>query len=103
MRFCTIIMLATVFAAPLRAVQRPAAAPTSDRDTTKAAPTPIPNETSSATDHTIRIGGQLIPYCVTAATMLPKNEKDEAIAALYYAPHCRPAATDPSPRASFLT
>src|SRR5438034_4750507 len=103
MRFCTIIMLATVFAAPLRAVQRPAAAPTSDRDTTKAAPTPIPNETSSATDHTIRIGGQLIPYRATAATMLLKNEKDEAIGALYYTAYTRTDAKDPSQRAiSFI-
>ncbi len=103
MRFCTIIMLATVFAAPLRAVQRPAAAPTSDRDTTKAAPTPIPNETSSATDHTIRIGGQLIPYRATAATMLLKNEKDEAIGALYYTAYARTDAKDPSQRAiSFI-
>src|SRR5204863_8038344 len=102
-RFYTIIMLATVFAAPLRAVQRPAAAPTSDRDTTKAAPTPIPNETSSATDHTIRIGGQLIPYRATAATMLLKNEKDEAIGALYYTAYTRPDAKDPSQRAiSFI-
>jgi len=103
MRFYTIIMLATVFAAPLRAVQRPAAAPTSDRDTTKAAPTPIPNETSSATDHTIRIGGQLIPYRATAATMLLKNEKDEAIGALYYTAYTRTDAKDPSQRAiSFI-
>src|SRR5437867_2288313 len=105
MRFYTIILLATVFAAPLPAVQRPAAAvATSDRDTTaKAAPTPIPNETSSATDHTIRIGGQLIPYRATAATMLLKNEKDEAIGALYYTAYTRTDAKDPSQRAiSFI-
>src|SRR5947199_3353 len=48
MRVYTIILVVTMFAVPLRA-QRPAAA-TTDRDTAaKAAPTPIPNETSPAT------------------------------------------------------
>src|SRR5437773_2335977 len=97
MRVYTIILVATVFAVPLRA-QRPAAA-TTDRDTAaKAAPTPIPNETSSATDHTIRIGGQLVPYRATAATMLLKNDKDESIGILYYTAYTRTDSRDPSQR-----
>jgi len=97
MRVYTIILVVTMFAVPLRA-QRPAAA-TTDRDTAaKAAPTPIPNETSSATDHTIRIGGQLVPYRATAATMILKNDKDESIGILYYTAYTRTDSRDPSQR-----
>ncbi|HEV2671162.1 MAG TPA: hypothetical protein VGU74_08730 [Gemmatimonadales bacterium] len=101
MRLCTIMLLAGLLTAPLVA-QRPntaqAAAPAAERDTTKAAPTPIPNEQSSVTDHSIRIGNQLVPYRATAATMLLKNEKDESIGVLYYTAYTRPDAKDASQR-----
>ncbi|PYP19525.1 MAG: peptidase S10, partial [Gemmatimonadetes bacterium] len=100
MRLCTIILLAGVLAAPLVA-QRPTAAQpaasAAERDTT-AKPTPIPNEQSSATDHSIRIGNQLVPYRATAATMLLKNDKDESIGVLYYTAYTRTDAKDPSQR-----
>jgi carboxypeptidase C (cathepsin A) len=88
------MFLACVLATPL-AAQRPAAP---DRDTATAAPTPIPKETSSVTDHTIRAGGQLVPYRATAATMLLKNDKDEAIGVLYYTAYTRTDAKDASQR-----
>src|SRR2546423_7363148 len=97
MRFTTITLCAATLVSPLTA-QRSAAPSGADRDTAKAAPTPIPNETSSITDHTIRIGGQLVPYRATAATMLLKNEKDESIGVLYYTAYTRSDAKDPSQR-----
>ncbi|HYX82298.1 MAG TPA: hypothetical protein VE714_07895 [Gemmatimonadales bacterium] len=97
MRLMTIVLLAGVLAAPLLA-QRPAnaVAAATDRDTTK--PTPIPNEQSYVTDHTLRVGGQLVAYRATAATMLLKNDKDEAIGVLYYTAYTRSDAKDPSQR-----
>ena len=81
MRVGTIVVTACVLAVPLMA-QNPAA---SDRDTTaKAAATPIPKEASSVTEHTIRIGNQVVAYRATAATMLLRNDKEEAIGSLYY-------------------
>ena len=98
MRLGIIVLTTCLFALPASA-QRTAAAPApAERDTTKTAPTPIPNEMSSATDHTIRIGGQLVPYRATAATMLLKNDKDEAIGALYYTAYTRTDAKDASQR-----
>src|SRR2546427_4823208 len=97
MRFCTIILVASMLATPLGAQRPNTTAAAADRDTTAKA-TPIPNEASSATDHTIRFGGQLLPYRATAATMLLKNDKDEAIGVLYYTAYTRTDARDPSQR-----
>src|SRR5207244_11178506 len=97
MRFCTIILVASMLATPLGAQRPNTTAAAADRDTTAKA-TPIPNEASSATDHTIRFGGQLVPYRATAATMLLKNDKDESIGVLYYTAYTRTDARDPSQR-----
>src|SRR5881628_186031 len=97
MRLYTVILLSSILASSLPAQRPNAAAAASDRDTT-AKPAPIPNEQSSVTDHTIRIGGQLVPYRATAATMLLKNDKDEAIGSLYYTAYTRTGAGDPSQR-----
>ena len=97
MRVGTIILTACVLAVPLTAQNTAPAA--SERDTAaKAAAAPIPKEASSVTDHTIRIGSQLVAYRATAATMLLKNEKDEAIGSLYYTAYTRTGAGDPSQR-----
>ena len=61
------------------------------------APAPAKEE-SSVTDHTIRIGGQTIPYKATAATILLKNEKDEPTALVYYTAYTRSDAKDLSQR-----
>ena len=95
MRVGTIVVTACVLAVPLMA-QNPAA---SDRDTAaKAAAAPIPKEASSVTEHTIRIGNQVVAYRATAATMLLKNDKDEAIGSLYYTAYTRTGAGDASQR-----
>src|SRR6266550_4991931 len=98
MRLGIIVLTTCVFALPMNA-QRPAPATApAERDTTKAVPTPIPNEMSSVTDHTIRVGGQLVPYRATAATMLLKNDKEESVGVLYYTAYTRSDAKDPSQR-----
>src|SRR5258705_4265226 len=98
MRVGTIILMACVLAVPLTAQNTAPAA--SERDTAaKAAAAPIPKEASSVTDHTIRIGSQLVAYRATAATLLLKNDKDEAIGSLYYTAYTRTApGGDPSQR-----
>src|SRR6516225_5798044 len=67
------------------------------------APATPPKEESSVTDHTIKIGGQTIPYKAMAATILIKNEKDEPTALIYYTAYTRSDAKDMSQRpVSFL-
>jgi carboxypeptidase C (cathepsin A) len=73
-----------------------------DKPADAATPTPAKEE-SSVTDHTIKLGGQTIPYKATAATILLKNEKDEQIALIYYTAYTRSDVKDLSQRAvSFL-
>jgi carboxypeptidase C (cathepsin A) len=93
MRLATIVLMGSAIAAPARA-QRPAAPA---HDTTPAT-APVPKETSSVTEHTIRIGGQLVPYRATAATLLLKNDKDEPIGSLYYTAYTRTDAREASRR-----
>jgi carboxypeptidase C (cathepsin A) len=67
------------------------------------APAAPPKEESSVTDHTIKIGGQTIPYKATAATILVRNDKDEPTALVYYTAYTRTDAKDMSQRpVSFL-
>jgi carboxypeptidase C (cathepsin A) len=66
-------------------------------------PGPPPKEDSSVTDHTIKIGGQTIPYKATTATILIKNEKDEPTALIYSTAYTRSDVKDMSQRPiSFL-
>src|SRR5260370_13857490 len=46
-------------------------------------PSPAPKEESAVTEHTIRIGGQNIPYKATARVRLLKNAKDQPTAMVY--------------------
>ena len=55
-------------------------------------------EESSVTDHTIKIGGQSIPYKATAQTILLKDEKGEPTALLYSTAYTRSDVKDPSQR-----
>jgi carboxypeptidase C (cathepsin A) len=92
---CTIAFQATVRAQDKDA--KPA-----DKPADAATPAPAKEE-SSVTDHTIKLGGQTIPYKATAATILLKNEKDEQIALIYYTAYTRSDVRDLSQRpVSFL-
>jgi carboxypeptidase C (cathepsin A) len=63
----------------------------------------LPKEESSVTDHSIKIGGQTIPYKATAATILLKNDKDEPTALIYSTAYTRSDVKDLSQRpVSFL-
>lgn len=68
-------------------------------DATAAKPPEIPKEESSVTEHTIRIGGQTIPYKATAQTILLKDDKGEPAALLYSTAYTRSDVKDPSQRA----
>ena len=57
-----------------------------------------PKEESSVTDHSIKIGGQTIPYKATAQTILLKNDKGEPVALLYSTAYTRNDVKDPSTR-----
>jgi len=60
-------------------------------------------EEVSTTDHTIRIGGQTIPYKATASTTLLKNDKGDATGLLYSVAYTRTDVKDLSMRPiSFL-
>ena len=65
---------------------------------TDSAPAAPPKEESSVTDHSIKIGGQTIPYKATAATILLKNEKDEPTALVYFTAYTRSDVKDLSQR-----
>src|SRR5712692_5036162 len=60
-------------------------------------------EDSSVTDHSIRIGGQTIPYKATASTTLLKNDKNEPTGLMYSVAYTRSDVKDISQRpVSFL-
>jgi len=60
-------------------------------------------EESSVTDHTIRLGGQAIPYKATAGFTLLKNDKGDATALMYSVAYTRSDVKDLSQRpVSFL-
>jgi len=61
-------------------------------------PVVIPKEESSVTEHTIRIGGQNIPYKATAGMLLLKNAKDEPTALVYSTSYTRSDVKDMSQR-----
>jgi carboxypeptidase C (cathepsin A) len=65
----------------------------SDKPAEATIPAPAKEE-SSITDHTIKIGGQTIPYKATAATILLKNEKDEPTALIYFTAYTRSDVKD---------
>ena len=57
-----------------------------------------PKEESSTTEHTIRIGGQVIPYKATASTILLKNDAGEPIGLMYAVAYTRSDVKDLSSR-----
>jgi carboxypeptidase C (cathepsin A) len=60
-------------------------------------------EESSVTEHSVKIGGQTIPYKATASTTLLKNEKGESTGLMYSAAYTRSDVKDLATRpVSFL-
>ena len=89
-----------VISAPSRAVF--AQGEEASKDAAKAAETKAPAETpkeeSSVTEHTIRIGGETIPYKATASTTLLKNDKGDPVALMYSTAYTRSDVKDLSQR-----
>ena len=69
-----------------------------DKKNEKPAESAPPKEESSVTEHTIRIGGQAIPYKATAQTILLKDDKGEPTALLYSTAYTRSDVKDPGTR-----
>jgi len=84
----------SVFATDLRAQEKEAKAAEKPAE----AATAPPKEESSVTDHSIKIGGQTIPYKATASTILIKNDKDEPTALIYSTAYTRSDVKDMSQR-----
>ncbi|HXJ15973.1 MAG TPA: peptidase S10 [Candidatus Polarisedimenticolia bacterium] len=89
--------------AGLAAVQQQAkeGAPAAETKAAEAKPAPeaaVPKEESSVTEHTIRIGGQTIPYKATASTILLKNDKGEPIASIFSIAYVRTDVKDSAKR-----
>ncbi len=83
--------------APEREARAPEAKPAEKCDAA------ITKEESSVTDHTIRIGGQTIPYKATASTTLLKNDKGDPTGLLYSVAYTRSDVKDLTQRpVSFL-
>lgn len=71
---------------------------TKPADAKPAPAAPEAKEESSVTEHTIRIGGQSIPYKANASTILLKNDKDEPTALIYSTAYMRSDVKDLSRR-----
>ncbi len=88
--------LASLLALPLCAQEKETKAAEKEKP---AEPTPPPpKEESSVTEHSIKIGGQTIPYKAIAGTILLKNEKDEPQALIYSTSYIRTDTKDISQR-----
>ncbi len=59
---------------------------------------PTPKEESSVTEHSIRLGGQVIPYRATASTTLLKDDKGEPTGLMYSVAYTRSDMKDLSSR-----
>jgi carboxypeptidase C (cathepsin A) len=57
-----------------------------------------PKEESSVTEHSIRVGGQLINYTATFGSILIKDDKDEPTALVFYTAYTRSDTKDMSQR-----
>ena len=75
-KFALILTLGALTTTPAFADDAPA------KDASKDAP--IPKELKSVTHHSVSIGGKSMGYDATAGTLLIKNDKDEAVASMFY-------------------
>lgn len=94
-RFFFSLLILAVAVPSLLMAQEKEAKPT---ETAAAKPPEPPKEESSVTDHTLKIGGQSIPYKATAQTILLKDDKGEPTALLYSTSYTRSDVKDPGQR-----
>lgn len=99
LRVSAAILLLALASLALRAQERTQEKETKTVEKEKPAETtPPPKEESSVAEHSIKIGGQTIPYKAIAGTILLKNEKDEPQALIYSTTYARTDAKDLSQR-----
>jgi carboxypeptidase C (cathepsin A) len=72
--------------------------PAAEKGEKPAAESAKPKEESSVTEHTIRFGGQTVPYKATAGTILLKDEKGDPTASVFYVAYTRSDVKDLSHR-----
>src|SRR5260370_31384650 len=96
--------LSSLLVLPARAQERTQEKETKTLEKEKPAePTPPPpKEESSSTEHSIKIGGQTIPYKAVAQTIMLKNEKEEPQALIYSTSYFRTDSKDPARPISFI-
>ncbi|MFZ0735871.1 MAG: hypothetical protein WCA98_13920 [Candidatus Acidiferrales bacterium] len=94
----TILFLSCGYSTSVRAQDQGKETKSAEAKPTTEPPAPPPKEESSVTDHTIKIGGQTIPYKATASTTLLKNEQDEPTALIFSIAYTRSDVKDSSQR-----
>ena len=94
------LLLASLATSPnlLQAQDKDDKAADKDKKPAEGAPPPAPKEESSVTDHSIKLGGQTIPYKATAQTIQLKDDKGEPTALVYSTAYTRSDVKDSSTR-----
>ena len=93
-----ILIFSCAFSTTVRAQEPAKDTKPADSKSATEPPAPPPKEESSVTDHTIKIGGQTIPYKATASTTLLKNDQSEPTALIFSIAYTRGDVKDPSQR-----
>ena len=94
----TLLLSLAPFASPAQERVQEKETKTVEREKPAEPTPPPPKEESSVTEHSIKIGGQTIPYKAIAGTILLKNEKDEPQALIYSTTYARSDVKDLSQR-----
>ena len=93
-----ILILSCVYCTAVAAQEQTKDAKPSESKSSTELPAPPPKEESSVTDHTIKTGGQTIPYKATASTTLLKNDQSEPTALIFSIAYTRSDVKDLSQR-----
>jgi carboxypeptidase C (cathepsin A) len=88
------LLLTTAFSVSGQERARETETKTTEREKPAEPTPPPPKEESSATEHSIKIGGQTISYKAIAGTILLKNEKEEPQALIYSTTYTRSDVKD---------
>ena len=104
LRRCNLLLLVFLMAGmgtAVRAQENKPGEKTDEKSADKAKeekPPAPPEEKTSQTKHSVRVGGQEIKYTATAGTILLKQEDGKAKASVFYVAYTRDDATDASKR-----
>jgi carboxypeptidase C (cathepsin A) len=102
LRILTILALILAAAGPLVRAQQAAPPAVKAQEARPAGPAAADaaaiQETSSVTEHVVRVKGQVIPYKAAAGTILLRNDKGEPIGLMYAAAYTRSDVKDLSTR-----